>query len=126
MFPSLKIFISFALFFSLAAFVSAAQAETMDIPLPTEDPAIQNVVGSVKTGVDVKTFMVEIRDRVKAQQVKGAPLMRLVGDGISEAVSARVREVTRTQTRKAQMAAMMDPENPDGVPDMIAPKFEFE
>ncbi|XOF32506.1 MAG: hypothetical protein ACL93V_10740 [Candidatus Electrothrix sp. YB6] len=98
----------------------------MDIPLPTEDPAIQNVVGSVKTGVDVKSVMVEIRDRIKAQQVKGAPLMRLVGDGISEVVSARVREVTRTETRKAQMASMMDPNNPDAVPDMIAPKFEFE
>jgi hypothetical protein len=128
-----KVPFSVALIFSLSISVSAAQAETMDIPLPTEDPAIQNVVGSVKGGVDIQDLMVKIREGVMAEQVKRTPLLptfrNAIGGPIRAAVmqetSTRVMQETSTRTINAQMNAMMDL-GPGGVPVILAPKFEFE
>ncbi|MCI5137278.1 MAG: hypothetical protein D3922_02415 [Candidatus Electrothrix sp. AR1] len=121
-----KISVKFALVVSLAAFpgVRYAQAENVNIPLPTDDLEIQKVVESVRSGVDVKAMMRQTRDRIKVEQAKRLPFLRPIGDAISQVVSTRVRQETRDRTRKAQMAAMQDPMNPEGMPDFIAPKFD--
>ena len=126
-----KISVNLALVVSLAAFagVDYAQAENIDIPLPSDAPEIQAVVGSVKTdvdmnGIDVKTMMRQTRDKVKVAQAQKLPLRLEMGKAISDVVSNRVRQETRNRTMQAQMAAMQDPANPQGVPDFIAPKFE--
>lgn len=133
MFLSLKPSVSFALIFFLLTFVSAVQAEPMDIPLPTEDPAIQNVVGSVKAGPEIQDLMKTIRASAMAAQVKTTPLLPVfrnaIGGPIRAAVmqetSTRVMQETSTRTINAQMDAMMDL-GPGGVPVLLAPKFEFE
>ncbi|RWX51437.1 hypothetical protein VU01_11363 [Candidatus Electrothrix marina] len=126
-----KISVNLALVVSLVAFagVDYAQAENIDIPLPSDAPEIQAVVDSVKTdvdmnGIDVKTMMRQTRDKVKVVQAQKLPLRLEMGKAISDVVSRRVREETRSRTMQSQMAAMQDPANPQGVPDFIAPKFE--
>lgn len=126
-----KISMNLALAISLAAVagVNAAQAQNINIPLPSDDPEIQGVVDSVKTdvdmnGIDVKAIMRQTRDRIKEEQAKRLPLLRPMGDAISEVVSTRVRQETRDKTRKTQMAAMQDAASPEGIPNMIAPTFD--
>ena len=121
-----KLSVNLALAVALAAFAgsNSAQAENIHVPLPTDDPEIQVVVDNVRAGVDVKDMMRQTRDKIKEEQAKRLPLLRPIGDAISQVVSTRVRQETRDKTRKAQMAAMQDPMNPEGMPDFIAPKFE--
>jgi len=121
-----RISINFALVVSLAAFagVNSAQAETIHIPLPTEDLEIQAVVDNIRTGVDVKAIMRQTRDNMKEEQVKRLPLLPQMRNAIGNVVSTRVMEETRTKTMNAQMEAMQDPVNPEAVPTFIAPKFE--
>ncbi len=121
-----KISVNFALVVSLAAFagVASAQAEGINIPLPTEDPGIQAVVESVRTQVDVKEMMRQTRDKIKEEQAKRIPLRLEIGDGISTVISARVRAETRARVRSEQMAAMQDPANPAGMAELIAPRFD--
>ena len=118
-----KLSVNLALVVSLAG-INYAQAENINVPLPTEDPEVQAVMDNVRAGIDVKGLMRQTRDRIKAEQVKRLPLLRPLGDAISEVVSTRVRQEVRDQTRKTQMAAMQDPMNPEGMPDIIAPKFD--
>ena len=121
-----KLSVNLALAVSLAAFagINSAQAENINIPLPTDDPQIQAVVDNVRADVDGKALMRQTRDKIKVEQVKRLPLLRPLGDAISQVVSTRVRQETRDRTRKTQMAAMQDPMNPEGMPDFIAPKFD--
>ncbi|CAK8725220.1 hypothetical protein H206_02491 [Candidatus Electrothrix aarhusensis] len=121
-----RISINFALVVSLAAFVgvNSAQAEKINIPLPTGDLEIQAVVNNVRTGVDVKAIMRQTRDNMKVEQVKRLPLLPQMRNAVGNVVSTRVMEETRTTTMNTQMAAMQDPVNPDAIPTFIAPKFE--
>jgi hypothetical protein len=121
-----KISVNLALVVSLAAFAggNSAQAENINIPLPTGDLEIQAVVNNVRAGVDVKAIMRQTRDNMKEVQVKRLPLLPQMRNAVGNVVSTRVMEETRTRTMNAQMAAMQDPVNPDAVPTFIAPKFE--
>ena len=121
-----KLSVNLALAVSLAAFagINSAQAENINIPLATDDPEIQAVVDNVRTDVDGKAMMRQTRDKIKVAQVKRLPLLRPLGDAISQVVSTRVRQETRDRTRKTQMAAMQDPMNPEGMPNFIAPTFD--
>ncbi|MCW5203181.1 hypothetical protein VU11_03520 [Desulfobulbus sp. US2] len=121
-----KLSVNLALAVSLAAFAgsNSAQAENINIPLPTDDPQIQAVVDNVRADVDGKALMRQTRDKIKVEQVKRLPLLRPLGDAISQVVSTRVRQETRDRTRKTQMAAMQDPMNPEGMPNFIAPTFD--
>lgn len=121
-----KISINLALIVSLASFagVNSATAQSIDIPLPTEDPEIQAVVDNVRMTVDVKNLMRQTRDKIMEKEAKRLPLVRPMGDAISEVISARVRQETRDRTRKTQMASMQDVANPEGIPMFIAPNFD--
>ncbi|MCI5209063.1 MAG: hypothetical protein D3910_09780 [Candidatus Electrothrix sp. ATG2] len=126
-----KISVNLALVVFLAAFagMNNAQAETIDIPLPTDDPGIQAVVENLRAGVggggvDVKEIMRQTRDKMKEVQAKKVPLMPQMRNTIGNVVSTRVMEETRRTTMNTQMNAMQDPVNPEAVPTMIAPKFE--
>lgn len=121
-----KISMNLALIVSLASFagVNSATAQSIDIPLPTEDPQIKAVVEDIRVNVDVKNVMLQTRDKIMVEQAKRLPLVRPMGDAISEVISARVRQETRDKTRRTQMAAMMDVANPEGIPMFIAPKFD--
>jgi hypothetical protein len=126
-----KISVNLALVVSLAALggVKYAQAQNINLPLPADDPAVEAVLDSVKANIDmngvaVKDIMRQTRDRMKEEQVRRLPLIRPIGDAISQVVSTRVRQETRDKTRKSQMTAMQDPMNPEGMPNSIAPKFE--
>ncbi|MCI5166796.1 MAG: hypothetical protein D3903_12055 [Candidatus Electrothrix sp. GM3_4] len=121
-----RISINLALVVSLAALagVNFAQAEKINIPLPTQDLEIQAVVDNVRTGVDVKAIMRQTRDNIKVEQVKRLPLLPQMRNAVGNVVSTRVMEETRTQTMNTQMAAMQDPVNPEAIPTFIAPKFE--
>ena len=128
-----KISVNLALIVSLAAWagVQSAQAEDVSIPLPTEDPGVQAVVDDIRNGaatggIDVMSIVRQTRDQIKVQQAKLLPLRFEMGKAVSDVVSNRVREETRNRTMQAQMAAMMDPANPNGIPDFIAPKFGDE
>ena len=128
-----KISVNLALIVSLAAWagVQSVQAEDVSIPLPTEDPGVQKVVEDIKSGadtggIDVMSIVRQTRDQIKVQQAKLLPLRFEMGKAVSDVVSTRVRDETRNRTMQAQMAAMMDPMNPNGVPDFIAPKFGDE
>lgn len=128
-----KISVNFALLVSLVAFagVTYVQAENVRIPLPTEDPGVQAVVDEIRNGaatggIDVMAIVRQTRDQIKVQQAKVLPLRFEIGKAVSDVVSTRVRQETRDRTMQAQMAAMMDPTNPNGVPDFIAPKFGEE
>lgn len=128
-----KISVNFALLVSLVAFagVTYVQAENVRIPLPTEDPGVQAVVDEIRNGaatggIDVMAIVRQTRDQIKVQQAKVLPLRFEMGKAVSDVVSTRVRQETRDRTMQAQMAAMMDPTNPNGVPDFIAPKFGEE
>ncbi|MCW5214252.1 hypothetical protein VU13_02900, partial [Desulfobulbus sp. US5] len=54
-----KLSVNLALAVSLAAFAgsNSAQAENINIPLPTDDPQIQAVVDNVRADVDGKALM---------------------------------------------------------------------
>ncbi|MGB5685129.1 MAG: hypothetical protein WBM35_04910 [Candidatus Electrothrix sp.] len=126
-----KISVNFALVLSLTALtgIKYAQAETISLPLPTDDPGVQAVMDEVKANIDVngvamKDLMRQTRDRIKEEQARRLPFIRPIGDAISQVVSTRVRQETRDKTRTAQMAAMQDPMNPEGMPDVIAPTFD--
>jgi hypothetical protein len=121
-----KISINLAVVISLTAFSGAdnVRAETISLPLPANDPDIQAIVKTVRESAAVKDIMRQTKERIKEEQAKALPLLRPMGDGISEVISARVRKATRDKTRKAQMASMQDPMNPDGVSNIIAPNFD--
>ncbi|MCI5140851.1 MAG: hypothetical protein D3909_03805 [Candidatus Electrothrix sp. ATG1] len=126
-----KISVHLALVVSLAAFagINNAHAETINIPLPTEDPDIQAVVEDLKTNIGpngdvVKDIMRQTRDKMKVVQAQKLPLMPQMRNTIGNVVSTRVMEETRRVTMNTQMNAMQDPQNPEAVPTMIAPKFE--
>ena len=125
-----NISVSLGVVVSLAAFagINYAQAENIKLPLPANDPDIQAVVDGVKrdmgaNGDVVKEIMRQTRDRIKEEQSKRLPLIRHIGDAVSQSVSTRVREQVRTETRKSQMAAMTTI-GPQGIPDIIAPTFD--
>ncbi|WP_446009935.1 hypothetical protein [Candidatus Electrothrix sp.] len=128
-----KISVKLALIVSFTAFfaVQYAQAQSIKLPLTIDDPDIQNVVEDIRMNVGpnpsiIQEMMIKTRDIVKAEQVKRLPLMPQFRNTIGNAVSTKVMAATRTATMNAQMNAMQDPMNPEGVPNFIAPKFNFE
>jgi hypothetical protein len=126
--------VNFVLVVAVIAFAGGnnAQAEKINIPLPTNDPGIQAVVEELSTdvgggagaGVNIKDIMRQTRDNMKETMAKRAPLMPQMRNTVGNVVSTRVMEETRRTTMNTQMDAMQDPHNPEAVPTMIAPKFE--
>lgn len=126
-----KISVNLALVVSLAAFAGAnsAQAETITLPLPSSTPEIQNIVNSIRldAGPDsdmLKQMMRQQRDIVMVEQAKRLPLLQVFRNTVGNTVRTRVMAETSTRTINAQMNAMQDPMNPNGIPMFLAPKFE--
>jgi hypothetical protein len=104
-----------------------AEAEKIKLPLPAENPEIRSVVENINVGPNgdiVKQVMRETRDRTKEAMSQRLPLMPQMRNTIGNEVSTRVMEETRTKTMNTQMEAMQDPASPQGVPELIAPKFD--
>lgn len=126
-----KIPVNLALVISLAAFAggNSVQAETVQLPLPGSTPEIQDIVNSIRTdggpNTDmIKNMMRQTRDTIMVEQAKRLPLLQLFRNTVGNTVRTRVMAETSTRTINAQMNAMQDPMNPNGIPMFLAPKFE--
>ncbi|MDU9050357.1 MAG: hypothetical protein Q3M30_16050 [Candidatus Electrothrix sp. Rat3] len=123
-----KISVNLALVVSLAAFASAqyahAQTENIKLPLPIDELEIQAAVQGVIVGTDLNEIRRQTRDTVMVEQVKRLPLLQQIRNTLGNTVRTRVMAETSTRAINAQMNAMQDPMNPDGVPMFLAPKFE--
>lgn len=125
-----KISVNLALVVSLAAFAGVnAQAQSIKLPIPSNDPDIQAVVDTVKAEVGpgsaaVKEIMRQTRDRMKETMAVQKPLLNQMMATVGQNVATRVMSETRMKTMTAQKAAMSDPTDPNAAPTMIAPKFE--
>lgn len=126
-----KISVNLTLIVYMVAFagINTVQAEKIKLPLSSEKPEIRKVVDEMTVGSSrdlVNNVVRETRDKTKITMSQRLPLMPQMRNTIGNEVSTRVMEETRKKTMNKQMEAMQDPTNPEGVPEIIAPKFDFE
>jgi predicted transcriptional regulator len=124
-----KISVNLTLIVYMVAFagINNVQAENIKLPLSSENPEIRAVVDEMNANRDaVNNVVRETRDKTKITMSQRLPLMPQMRNTIGNEVSTRVMEETRRKTMNTQMEAMQDPTNPEGVPEIIAPKFDFE
>lgn len=126
-----KISVNLTLIVYMVAFagINNVLAEKIKLPFSNKEPEFRAVVDDIKVGPNrdiVNNVMRETRDKTKITMSQRLPLMPQIRNTIGNEVSTRVMEETRRKTMNKQMEAMQDPTNPEGVPELIAPKFDFE
>lgn len=102
--------VAFMLTLAASAF-TAGNALAVDIPVPTGDSNIQQVVTNVRSDGMVKGMMNETRAGVITQMSSQMPLI--------DAVMAKMQPMMKTKIMDTQMSALKNPNG--GIPGNIAP-----
>ncbi len=101
-----------ALMLTLAASAFAVgNVQAVEIPLPTSDTEIQNVVSAVRTDSMVKDMMNATRANVITDMSANMPLI--------DQVMAKMQPMMKTKIMGTQMDALKNPNG--GIPGSIAP-----
>ncbi len=104
--------VKIALMITLAASaVAASNVQAVQIPVPTTDPGIQQVVTAVKADPAVKDMMNATRANVITDMSANMPLMN--------GVMAHMQPMMKNKIMNTQMEALKNPNG--GIPGSIAP-----
>ena len=118
--------VTLALLLSLSAADNAyAEDAPLHIPIPADDPRLEDVITTTKQDPAAREMIIQVMEQIRKEKAaKSRPLFTQVGLAVGDVVGGIVRDETRAKTRKAQMEAMQDPDNPEGISPLIAPKFD--
>jgi hypothetical protein len=94
-----------------ASAVAASNAQAVQIPVPTTDPEIQQVVTAVKGDPAVKDMMNATRANVITEMSTNMPLI--------DRVMAKMQPMMKNKIMNTQMDALKNPNG--GIPGNIAP-----
>ncbi len=104
--------VKIALIITLAASaVAVSNAQAVQVPVPTTDPEIQQVVTAVKGDPAVKEMMNDVRGKVITDMSGTMPLMN--------GVMAQMQPMMKNKIMNTQMGALKNPNG--GIPGSIAP-----
>ena len=95
----------------VASAYTVSNVQAVEIPLPTGDPEIQQVVTNVRADSSVKDMMNQVRAGVIGDMSGQMPLM--------DSVMAKMQPMMMTKIKNTQMEALKNPNG--GIPGSIAP-----